>query len=118
MKKPETDVLKKMLEGIHSEITYMNSCITPELVKKFGAGTFRTGMVIRCAELPSLIDMPMSPTGAVRLKFKDCVRFSGRSVAIDKAKFLARYYATEEGKAYKAYLDSLSPEERELFNIF
>lgn len=107
-----------MLEGIREEIAYMNSSITPTLVQKFGAGTFRTGMVVRCAEMPSLINAPTSPAGAVRLEYKDCIRFSGRCAAIDKAKFLARYYATEEGRKYKAFLDSLEPLERERFNIF
>lgn len=118
MIQPETKILNKMLDGVRAEVTYMNSCITPTLVKRFGAGTFKTGMVVRCAEMPSLIDAPISGTGAVRLEFKDCIRFSGRSVAIDKAKFLKRYYSTEEGKKYKEFLDGLTdPHDRERYEI-
>lgn len=119
MKAPETPVLNRMLERVRAEITYMNSCITPPLVKKYGAGTFKTGLVIRCAEQPSLIDAPRSQTGAVSLEFKDCIRYSGRSVAIDKAKFLRRYYSTDEGKRYREFLDSITdPHERERYEIF
>lgn len=118
MKQPETRVLDRMLDEIRAEVAYMNSCITPTLVKRFGVGTFKTGMVIRCAEQPTLIDAPHSQSGAVRLEFRDCVRYSGRSVAIDKAKFLKRYYSTDEGKKYKEFLDGLTdPHERERYKI-
>ena len=115
---PDTKVLEKMLDEVKAEIDYMNSCITPTLVKRFGAGTFKTGMIIKCAEMPTLIDAPRFETGAVKMMYKDCVRFSGQRMGIDRAKFLKRYYATEEGKKYKEFLDGLTdPHERERYKI-
>ena len=115
---PETKLLQRMLKEAGLEIDYMNRCTVPTLLQKFGAGTFRTGMILRCAEMPTLIDAPKLPTGAVSLHYKDCVAFSGHKVFLDKDRLLARYYGTDEGKRYKSFLDGLSKEERPKYEIF
>lgn len=115
METPKTELLQKMLEGVQNEIDYMNDTTAPALVSRFGANTFKTGLVIRCTEEPLLIDLKEKP---VKVIYSDCIRFNGQKMCIDKEKFLARYYATEEGKKYREFLDRLPTIQRRQNEIF
>lgn len=115
---PETRILNGMFAEIQEEIDYINSMPVPFLKKKYGSGCLNTNLVLRVAELPSLMDAPRSPSGAVNLKYRDEITFNGRVAIINRSKFLERYYATEEGKIYKKFLEELDPKLRRQFEIF
>ena len=115
---PETKVLTRMFEEIEGELSYINSTTLPILLKLFGS-VLNTGIVIRCAEQPSILNIPKTGVGFVPLNYKDEIKFNGKKAVINKPKFLQRYYSTDEGKRYKMFLEGLDPVARDKqFNIF
>lgn len=117
IKVPETKILSQMFSEIENELTYINGATVPALVSTFGS-VLNTGIVLRVAELPSLINAPRLGTGAVILRYKEEIKFNGRKAVINKPKFLERYYRTEEGQNYKKFVESLDPVTRRQFEIF
>lgn len=114
---PETKVLNRMFEEIGGELAYINSDTIPALLKMFGS-VLNTGIILRCAEQPGLL-MQKTGVGFVPLNYKDEIKFNGKKAVINKPKFLKRYYSTDEGKRYKAFLESLDSVARDKqFNIF
>ena len=107
-----------MFSEVTCEIDYLNKDLLPFLKEAFGAGCLNTGLILRCAENPSLVNVPELQYMAVELRYQDCMKYSGKAMTIDKARFTARYYATEEGKAYKQFLDELPPDLKERYSIF
>lgn len=115
---PETKVLNRMFEEIGGELAYINSDTIPALLKMFGP-VLNTGIILRCAEQPGLLKLQKTGVGFVPLNYKDEIKFNGKKAVINKPKFLKRYYSTDEGKRYKAFLESLDPVARDKqFNIF
>ena len=118
IKMPETKVLNRMFEEIGQELGYINGAVVPALVSTFGP-VLNTGIVLKVAELPSLVNIPSLGSGAVVLSYKREIKYNGKKAVINKAKFLERYYSTDEGKRYKEFLESLDSISRtKQFNIF
>lgn len=117
IKVPETRLLSQMFREIEQELTYINGTTVPALVSTLGP-VLNTGIVLRVAELPSLLNAPRLGTGAVLLRYKDEIKFNGRKAVINKPKFLEKYYRTEEGQNYKKFVESLEPGLRRQFEIF
>lgn len=118
LKIPETRVLRGMFSEIQEEIDYINTRSVPYLMKKYGSGCLNTKLVLRVAELPSLMDAPRSQSGAVNLRYRNEISFNGRVAIINRQKFMERYFATDEGKTYKRFLESLDPGMRRQFDLF
>lgn len=116
--KPTTELLNRMFSEITYEIEHLNNKVLPYLKARFGVGCMNTNLIIKCAGEPVLINAPGLQSTVIELKYQGCMKYSGRAMAIDKKKFIARYYATEEGQAYKKFLEGLPPEQKEQYNIF
>lgn len=118
IKMPDTRELEKMFQDIEQELSYINGAIVPALVSAFGP-VLNTGIVLRVAETPSIINVPSLDSGAVVLRYKSEIKYNGKKAVINKPKFLERYYRTEEGKRYKEFLEGLDSITRnKQFNIF